>query len=91
MFYVITEIGICEFKDGSAISEKQEHVGKEWLSEDCFNLVKQKHHEANGVSWDPVTEDCYAEFGASTIEIDEVLSSKQSCIFNGKLFSPNIS
>ena len=77
---------------GNAIAKRQVMVGSAgdlWDADECFDLVKESHLGANGMTWDSDEQECKANIEAEFIEDDKAsnpFSSLQSCIFQGNLW-----
>ena len=77
--------GDCNSEYGTRTTKTEQKLQTTKNIEMCFGLVKKSHLGANGLTWDPWTEDCTAQIGAS-IEHDseqEPLSEVESCVFQG--------
>ena len=73
--------GICTFSSGVATAGSENTLGHSSSAQECANMVIQKMPTANGVTWDTATEECFAEFEATSIGPDP-FASLQTCIFD---------
>ena len=57
-------------------------IGETSTPQECTELVLENRRTTNGAAWDTFNDECYAEFSATKIELDD-FGSYQTCIFKG--------
>lgn len=80
-FYVLIEES-CILHPGDATGGSDKYIGIRESVQGCVDLVVNKEPSANGVTINKrelATYDCFAEFGATTI--DSGCSNCETCIF----------
>ena len=72
---------------GDAIGGTYVQLGYTTTDYECADLVRSKKPNANGATWDPDTQICYAQFHARGID---GASLWRTCIFQGQYCKPKI-
>ena len=66
--------------DGNLVSQREEFLNKTATPNECAETIRQTEPTAEGMTWDPSSLSCYAEFGASD-SFDGPCKSCKTCLF----------